>query len=1074
MPAILRRVGACLPSWLSAFAVSVLAVVLAAAGRLPWADAAWVTASVLIAFVPTAWQAPVGWKRRAAESALLPVAAALLLVSDLTILRMLLPPLLVVAASAAVLAALPRTPEGRQPLLWAAYGLAVRAAGGLGLAGAGPLAVAVAVAASALLPWAAAAWGPRAGLAAGLVVAAVPLQHWPLAALAVTVVAIWSIPWGRSSGRRMTALSGWLPALAAAALAGSALAPWGGIRLANALPGAGLMALAAVAVAALVTLRVPAAVAGAAWFLAALAFGPVQPPLPEQPAFRLDAVRREVALPAGIGDLYLLDLSLRGGRELPAGTVVAVLSSTAGEQPLRAGHETAEGARRRAESEPEIAHGLPARAVWRPMRTGSPPLWRVSGRTALVVAPGERPVLRRAPGLPDDVTVMVESVGPSRPTSPRRLALDGFVVAAAIVVALLQLTGGGWRSAWALLPWTLLLAGQLVARAAVEPLRLLGERHAVDLAMAAMLAAWAPAAWRWLREHRPARAVASLLVPLALATPQLTPPLYGDEPFHLHVMESLARDRDLALENNLDIERHPGDRNYLLGDPLLHSPVLGFLLLPGFLFAGRTGALLLLAVAGAALAALLAARARQLGVPERRLALLLMALAVSYPLATVATQVWPELPAALAVAAILVLAVGRRASRWLAAAVAALAVAIKTRLGLIVFPVAIAALWRERGRSRWLGALALVGAAATSLAVGWLFMGHPFGFFRRFEHLVPADPALALRVVTGLAFDPAGGLLLTAPLALAAVALAGLLWRRGGPGERGVIVGAALTGLALLHSKEWYGGGSPPARYLVPLLPAAALAWGLALRVPRRWRRLAEVLVAPSILAWWALVTRPQFSVNPGDGGWWLSDALARRLHADVQHLVPSFLVPTAASLWLPPLVLVIAATAVVACSRWPAVLRLLVRSGSAIVLAAATVVTAAVVLHSDRIVEAEAAQVRRLGGSPIPPAGTFSRFEHRRGWLVRDGDGISVPLRVAAPVEVRIEGWLVGTAQRGARLEVRWDDNEPVMIPVSGAAPDGRVRLPGPPAPGRHQLRVVLRAPRGGGAVLDRVVVER
>jgi hypothetical protein len=91
----------------------------------------------------------------------------------------------------------------------------------------------------------------------------------------------------------------------------------------------------------------------------------------------------------------------------------------------------------------------------------------------------------------------------------------------------------------------------------------------------------------------------------------------------------------------------------------------------------------------------------------------------------------------------------------------------------------------------------------------------------------------------------------------------------------------------------------------------------------------------------------------------------------------------------------------------------------------------------------------------------------------MRDGDGISVPLRVTVPSTVWVEGWLVGLAQRGARLEVRWDDGEPVAIPVSGTAPDGRVRLPDPPAPGRRQLRIVLRAPCAGGAVLDRVVVE-
>ena len=34
---------------------------------------------------------------------------------------------------------------------------------------------------------------------------------------------------------------------------------------------------------------------------------------------------------------------------------------------------------------------------------------------------------------------------------------------------------------------------------------------------------------------------------------------------------------------------------------------------------------------------------------------------------------------------------------------------------------------------------------------------------------------------------------------------------------------SALTVAMLLHSHEWYGGGSPPARYLVPLLPVLAL-----------------------------------------------------------------------------------------------------------------------------------------------------------------------------------------------------------------------------------------------------------
>ena len=59
----------------------------------------------------------------------------------------------------------------------------------------------------------------------------------------------------------------------------------------------------------------------------------------------------------------------------------------------------------------------------------------------------------------------------------------------AVVVAVIEIASGTWRSGVAALPWLLLVFGSLVARAQVEPLRLLGERLAIDLALAAVLAA---------------------------------------------------------------------------------------------------------------------------------------------------------------------------------------------------------------------------------------------------------------------------------------------------------------------------------------------------------------------------------------------------------------------------------------------------------------------------------------------------------------------------------------------------------------------------------------------------------
>jgi hypothetical protein len=667
---------------------------------------------------------------------------------------------------------------------------------------------------------------------------------------------------------------------------------------------------------------------------------------------------------------------------------------------------------------------------------------------------------------------VLETEGAATPTPPRDRGLEWWVAAAALVAAVLQLMAGTWRQAFAVVPWTILVGGALAARAWVEPLRLLGERHGPDLALAALLAAWLPAAVAWLRRGRTARAVAALLVPLALATPYLSPPLHGDEPFHLAVMESLLGDRDLDLVNNVDVENHPEEAVFDQGGRLLHSPALGALLLPGFALAGRTGALVLLALAGALAVAAVARRARRLGVPPARLRWLVLVLATTYPLATFATQVWPEVAGALAVSAILLVVAGGRGGRWAAVALALLATAVKTRLALLTFPPALAAWWLRR-RGRALGVAVLAAAAAASLAVGWLTMGHPFGIYRRLHHLLPSDPALAARVLGGLAFDPAGGLALAAPLWL--VALAGLvaLWRRGGPGERMLLVGCAATVTALLASIEWYGGGSPPARYLVPMLPAVALAGGMLLREPRRWRRLAEVLVLPSLALWWVLVTRPHLSVNPGDGGWWATDALARSYLADTAWLVPSFLVPRTAT-WAVPAAVAAVVLVLWAVVRWrPSAARRLAAAGTSAWLLATAGLVAAVELRTDRVVEAEAPQVRRHGGEPAPPPGTFSRFLHRRGWKLGDGDAVTFPLNLPANAEVWLEGWLLGTARRGATLSLAWDDAEPRRLRVASDASAARLRAPPPPGPGRHRLRVGVASRPYGAVVLDRVVVE-
>lgn len=1051
-------------------AFAVLASVLAGIGAVPSVEAIWMVASVLLAFCPSGLAAPAGWRRRGAEALLIPAAYVLTMLPDPTMRRMALPPLLQLAAWAAV-AAVP--PNRFTPALAGCAALAARAAGGLGLAGAATVpAVLAGVASFSVAAGVARLAGPAVGAAVALLAGALPLESTP--SVAALIAAGGLLLWRALPPVALAERIGraWRPALVAAALLAGMLAPWRGLSPRRALPEAGWPAVAAIATTAAVSPWVPSALAGAGWLAATCALGSLQPAPPDRAAVILTASSPTTRLPASTGGRYLIEAALANASGIVQGTPVARVQAGDVAMTLRAGRDASEWAHERADVRGQVRHGLPGEPVWRPGGVGRDALWGVAGQTRLDLPRGTAVEIARDPALPATVTVVVQTAGPSRATPPRDWQLPRWLFAAAVAVALVQLGAGIWRHPAAVVPWSLLVAAAVLARLPVEPLRLLGERHGVDVALAAVVAAWLPAARVWLARKRTFLAAAALLVPLAIATPHLTPPLYGDEPFHLIVLDSLDHDHDLDLSNNYDLADHPYNRIYI--SSFIHSPVLAFLLLPGFALAGRTGALVLLALAGAGLVALLARRAGQLGVGPRRRAILVTLLLLTMPLATFSTQIWVEVPGALAALASVILLVQPRPRRGAIAALTALATAVKTRLGLVLFPVAVVAWWPSRFGWREVrrALLGLGAAAGVGLAVTWLTFGHPLGN-RRFSDLVPATPVLPFRVVGGLTFDPAGGLAFSAPLLLLALGGARTLWRRGSRGERALMVGGLATVLALLSSPEWYGGGAPPGRYLVPLLPCFALAGAMVLAGAPRWRPLATLVIPPSLLVWWVLVTRPHLSVNPGDGGWWLADALARRFAADGRHLFPSFLRPSPATYLVPVALVVLTSGAVLLGRRSAAAVRALARQVVAICLLAAAALVLTLHMRDDRVVELEDPQVTHIGGRIEPPPGTFSRFLHPNGWRVADGEGVAVPLHLPARSALRIEGWLEGAAQQGATLEVGWDSGAVTRYGVGGAGP-GVLTVPGPAQAGHHELSLTLRAPRGGDAVLDRVRVER
>jgi hypothetical protein len=1036
-------------------AFAVLAGMLVAMDQLVGSQAVVWIAAVALALLPSGWFGPARGSGRLAELLVLPAALCMAMTPDATMRWMLVPPLVGLLALATTAVALGGSSSTRAAFLVGALALSLRLApgvgaqGGIGFAISCALSVAAAAAVTVLL-------GANSGLMLALVTPALPWFGPPAAVIAAVVAR------NLDGGAIDRVARAWRPHALLVCLVSLTLAPWGlpplSVLVGRPAPSGILAWAASLAIAPFA----PAFVSGALLLTGTMLLGPVQLPPPDLPGAHLDATHSTVSLATTTTAPFVLDLALTNAASLPAGTPVATLVAGSTSFRLLVGVHAVEWAALRSDVRPTLAHPLPPTTILRP---AAPGLYGVAGRSVFHLSADLPPTLLRDPGLPAAVNVEVGAAGPARASPPRDWSALAWALAAAVVVAAVQLLAGRHRDLASGVPWVFLSLLAFSAVAPVEPLHLLGERFAVDLALAAVLLAWVPWAARALAAGRALVAAVMLLVPLAIATPHLTPPLWGDEPYHLAMMESLAR------HHSFDVNRYfPPGRP----DSPVHTPVLAVLLLPGYLIAGRVGCLVELALAGSLAVALLLRRARSL-LPgsDQRQAWLGLLLLLTFPLATFVTQVWVEMVGVLVAAVLLDWLARGRAPRLGAALLAAIAVAVKVRLALIAVPLAALA-WRpaRMERRRVLAAAAGVGAfIVAGLAVPWLVYGRPLGS-RTLADMVPHHLLQPPLVILGLIFDPAGGLLFAAPLLVAGLAGLPGLWRRGGAGERALILGGAATVAALLHSTEWYGGGSPPARYLVPLLPAFALSLAVLLREPRGGRRALAVLAVPAGAAWWMLITRPQVSINPGDGGSWLADPLAVRFAADARRLFPSFLRPGPATVIVPLLLITIVGVLAVVCRRSRTFERALSRLSPVVWLLVGTGVVLAVATHRDHVVELEDPQVVKLGGSPEPAEGTFSRFSYRNGWRLGDGQGVEVPVRLGRIGAPRLYGWLEGRAVTGATLVTSWDGAPAGRIPVAGAARDGSLPLPISPGAGRHRLRLVLEAPAGGTAVLDRLVL--
>jgi hypothetical protein len=355
--------------------------------------------------------------------------------------------------------------------------------------------------------------------------------------------------------------------------------------------------------------------------------------------------------------------------------------------------------------------------------------------------------------------------------------------------------------------------------------------------------------------------------------------LTADEPQYLLSALSLAEDRDLAIDDELAAQRYRDFHEVRLpvqtqvlpdGHQVSpHDPLLPVMLAIPMGLGGWAAAKAALAVLAGALAGLLVWTAHcRFTVPLRPAALTVLAFGVTAPLTAYATQVYPELSAALAVTVAIAALTGRRTRRDLV--VAGLAVAALPWLGVKYLPVAaalaavaLAVLARERRLRAAFGLLAGLGAAGVAYSLAHRLLYGGWTVYAAGDHFAGGELTVMgthpdrigrSRRLAGLLLDRGFGLAAWMPGYLLAVPALAALARRRPPGWVLLVVPlaagwATATWVALTMHGWWW-----PGRQVVVVVPCLVLAvawWAAQSRVVRI---LVAATAAFGVVAWTWLV----------------------------------------------------------------------------------------------------------------------------------------------------------------------------------------------------------------------------
>jgi hypothetical protein len=345
-----------------------------------------------------------------------------------------------------------------------------------------------------------------------------------------------------------------------------------------------------------------------------------------------------------------------------------------------------------------------------------------------------------------------------------------------------------------------------------------------------------------------------------------------DEPQYLLSATSLGEDLDLDISDELHEERWrtyhrarlPEQTSELDGGRRIspHDPLLPLYLAVPMLLGGWVGAKVALAALAGVLAGLLVWIAPvRFGIDRWWAAVGVAAFTCSPPLAVYATQVYPELPAALVVAvAVAALTatrpVGRHAVVLGACATALPWLSVKyAPVATVLVAIGLWRLWRagERRVAGWL--VAGLAASGVAFAAGHLALYGGLTPYATGDHFVGGeldvvgttpDHVGRGRRLSGLLLDRHWGLVPWQPAFLLLPYSVGAALRRRSPLLLPLAAGwLTATFVALTAHGYWW-----PGRQVVAVLPIAVL---LVVAVAPRWAMAAALAVGVGTFAWLVL-----------------------------------------------------------------------------------------------------------------------------------------------------------------------------------------------------------------------------